>query len=186
MQENKKIAQEKEIEIPVSYEKKKNDREEELDQSEGNVDYKALAEEYLDHLQRLQSEFSNYKKRVDKEREELFSTAKGELVLKLLPVLDDLERMLDHYEEYGECNCDAVKLIYQNLVKILTDEGLEKIAAVGEQFDPEFHEAVGVEETDSEQEDLVLEEWQKGYLFGGKLLRPSRVKVGKSKKVGDV
>ncbi len=133
----------------------------------------------------MQSEFSNYKKRVDKEREELFSTAKGELVLKLLPVLDDLERMLNHYQKQGECNCDAVELIYQNLLKILTEEGLEKVRTVGKKFDPNFHEAVGVEEVNAEQEDLVLEEWQKGYRFGGKLLRPSRVKVGKLKRVSD-
>jgi len=150
-----------------------------------DVDYEAPAAEYREHVQRLQSEFSNYKKPVDKERGELFSTAKRELVLKLLPVLDDLERMLDHYQKQGECNCDAVELIYQNLANILAGEGLEKVHAVGEEFDPNFHEAVGVEEVNAEQEDLVLEEWQKGYRFGGKLLRPSRVKVGKLKKVGD-
>ena len=185
MQEKKKIDREKEIEVPVSYVEEKDNGEQQLDQTGREMDYKSLAEEYLDHLRRLQSEFSNYKKRVDKEREELSSTVKGKLVLKLLPVLDNFERMLDHYHKSGECNCDAVELIYQNLVKILTEEGLESIKAVGEKFDPSFHEAVSIEETDSDNEDIVLEEWQKGYLFDGKLLRPSRVKVGKLKKVGE-
>lgn len=134
---------------------------------------------YVEQLQRLQAEFSNYRKRVEKERESLFSTAKGELVVKLLPVLDDFERMLNHHQNGNSCSVDGVRMIYQNLKKLLMEEGLEEIPSVGEAFDPEFHEAVGVEETEADQDGMVLEDWQKGYRFGGRLLRPSRVKVGR-------
>lgn len=173
----------KEIVIPVSSpgEKGREDRVADKKRNSG-----ASEKEYIDQLKRLQAEFSNYRKRVDKERERLSSTGKGELVLKLLPVLDDFERMVNHHQQGNPCSLDGVQLIYQNLRKILSDEGLEEIPSIGERFDPEFHEAVGVEETGEDQDGLVLEESQKGYRFGEKLLRPSRVKVGKYvEKTGD-
>jgi molecular chaperone GrpE len=143
-------------------------------------------EGYIDQLQRLKAEFSNYKKRINEERKSLFSVAKSDLILRLLPVLDDFERMIDHHDKDGKCHLDGVKLIYQNLKKIMIDEGLEEVISVGEPFDPNFHEAVGVEETSSDQEGVVVEEWKKGYRFGGRLLRPSQVKVGKYvEKAGD-
>ncbi len=133
---------------------------------------------YVEHLQRLQAEFDNYRRRVDKERESMFAMAKGDLIQKILSVVDDLERMLDHHPEDGH-RTDGVRLIFKNLTKILSDEGLEEVPSLGMPFDPEVHEAVGVEETGEDQDGMVVEEWQKGYRFGSRLLRPSRVKVGK-------
>lgn len=135
--------------------------------------------EVVERLQRLQAEFSNYKKRIDNERKSLFSIAKGDLIMKLLAVLDDFERMVNHQGDDCRLSMDGVRLIYQNLRKILVDEGLEEIPAKGEKFDPEIHEAVSVETTEAERDGVVLEEWQKGYRFGGRMLRPSRVKVGR-------
>lgn len=138
-----------------------------------------LSAKYLDQLQRLQAEFSNYRKRIDNERISLFSLAKRETILKLLPVLDDFERMVNL--QNGDCrvNLDGVNFIYQNFKKILTEEGLEEIASVGEKFDPGVHEAVDVEQTEADKDGIVVEEWQKGYRFGGRMLRPSKVKVGR-------
>jgi len=135
--------------------------------------------DYIGHLQRLQAEFMNYKKRVEKERDELSSYAKGQLVVQLLPVLDDFERMLQHYGAKGYVNTDEVQLIFQNLRKVLTGQGLEEIDASEQTFDPQIHEAVSAEETDPSMNGKVLEVWRKGYRFGGKLLRPSQVKVAK-------
>ena len=133
---------------------------------------------YVEQLQRLQAEFDNYRRRVDRERETMYAMAKADLIQKILPVVDDLERMLNHHQE-GEHRTEGVRLIYKNLTKILTEEGLEEVPSLGMPFNPDFHEAVGVEETDEEQDGMVVEEWQKGYRFGNRLLRPSRVKVGK-------
>ena len=133
---------------------------------------------YVEHLQRLQAEFDNYRRRVDKERESMYAMAKGDLIQKILSVVDDLERMLNHHPE-NEHGTEGVRLIYKNLTKILSEEGLEEVPSLGMPFDPDVHEAVGVEETGADQDGMVVEEWQKGYRFGSRLLRPSRVKVGK-------
>ena len=133
----------------------------------------------LEQLQRLQAEFSNYKKRTEKERDQLYLLAKGDMILKILPVLDDFERMFAHHENHDQIQCEGIKLIVNKLKKILAEEGLEEIQPVGKQFDPDLHEAVGIEHTDEKHENLVLEEWRKGYQYHGKLLRPSHVKVGK-------
>ena len=135
--------------------------------------------EYVKQLQRLQAEFQNYKRRVEKDWAEVSSGAKGDFVVKLLPALDDFKRLLNHHRDQEPCPTGGVRLIYQKLIKILTDEGLEYIDAVGEEFNPDFHEAIGVKETGEEQEGKIVEEWEAGYTFSGKLIRPSRVRVGK-------
>lgn len=136
-------------------------------------------EHYLDRLQRLQAEFANYRRRNGEERKSLFAVAKGEMAQKLLPVLDDFERLIHHQNGDWETDLQGIRLIYQNLKKALNDEGLEEIPAEGEAFDPEIHEAVGVQETDADGDGRVLEVWQRGYRLGGRMLRPSRVKVGR-------
>lgn len=165
--------------IPVS----DSDITESEGQSEKSLDInqKEMSKEIdcLEQLQRLQAEFSNYKKRVEKEKEGLYELAKGDLILKLLPVLDDFHRMIDHHEKHDQIECEGIQLIFNKMKKMFKDEGLEEIQSVGEPFDPDLHEAVGIEKTHEDQENRVLEEWQKGYRFQGRLLRPSRVKVGK-------
>jgi molecular chaperone GrpE len=177
--EKNKSNRNREIVIPVSGSEGKNVSRMDDTLPDKKGDSEAADKDYLDQLQRLQAEFSNYRKRVEKERETLFSIAKGEIVSKLLTVLDDFERMVDHHQKNGQCSIDGVNLIYQNFKKVLSEEGLEVIPSIGERFDPDFHEAVGVEKTEEDRDGLVVEEWQKGYRFGGKLLRPSRVKVGR-------
>lgn len=178
------MVSEKEIIIPVTgSESKKRDDSNFINKKSGQfqISHEEKGEIKLlkDQLQRLQAEFINYKNRVTRERETDFSNAKGLLVTKILPVLDDFERMIDHHQVDRSCDVEGVTLIFQKLKKVLYEENLEEIQAVGQHFDPEFHEAVGVHETDVEQDGLVIEEWQKGYRLGKKLLRPSRVKVGK-------
>jgi molecular chaperone GrpE len=143
------------------------------------TDEEAKTVEYLDHLQRLKAEFDNYRKRVEKERETLYTQAKTDMIRNLLSVMDDLERMLNHHRDDSPCPTEGIRLIYQNFRKVLTSEGLEEIKAINEDFNPELHEAVSVEETSLDLDGKVLEEWQKGYCVAGKLVRPSKVKVGK-------
>ncbi len=133
-----------------------------------------------DQLQRLQAEFLNYKRRVEREKEEIGSYARGNLIREVLPVLDDLGRLIDHHGDDESVAVESVQLILQKFNKILTDEGLEPIEASDAEFDPEIHEALSVETVPVEKDGKILEEWEKGYRYHGRLLRPSRVKVGKA------
>lgn len=140
---------------------------------------------YLERLQRLQAEFMNYKKRVEKERMELSNFYKSELVGSLLPVIDDFERMLDHANDENNEFSTGVKLVYQKFIDVLSEQGLKSINAKGQKFDPSIHEAVLIENSDDGEDEVVAEEWRKGYLFNERLLRPAQVKVLKSEKVDD-
>jgi len=137
---------------------------------------------YLERLQRLQAEFANYKRRVEKEKLELSDLFKSQLVSSLLPVIDDFERMLDH-TDHDEDNefLKGVKLIYKKLIDVLKEQGLKPIEAVGARFDPGLHEAVLIENGEDGEDEIVTEEWRKGYLFNNRLLRPAQVKVLKTK-----
>ena len=118
----------------------------------------------------------------EKERMELSTYIKSELISKLLPVLDDFNRLIENCHEKRCADSEiGMKLIYDKLYNILSDEGLEKLDSVGTEFNPELHEAVHVEQGDGDNDNQVLEEWQAGYLFKQKLLRPAKVKVYKSK-----
>lgn len=165
-----------EHEIPVTIENSNDQKPEEKQAprvEEKNVDY-------LQHLQRLQAEFDNYRKRTEKEKGQQYLFGKSQLMVQLLPVLDDFERMLDHHGQNGAEDTQAAQLIYQKLLKTLTDEGLEVVVTENEDFNPEFHEALSMEEVDNQDLDhKILETWQKGFCFHERLLRPARVKVGK-------
>ena len=173
-QETSEISNEEDNEVPVNIKDSKEDIKEETESASEEKD-----NEYLLHLQRLQAEFANYRNRVEKERVGMYNLAKGEVIGKLLAVLDDLERMIEHHQEDRQCELEGVQLIYQKFKKILTDEGLTEIECVDQPFDPELHEAVGVVKTEKEKDGMVMQEWQKGYQFADKMLRPSRVQVGK-------
>lgn len=179
MSEEKKDQQhnekEKETEIPVENVDAKNSKNEKSAKKKSEAD----AQDYLNHLKRLQAEFTNYKARVDKERVALYDLAKSDLIAKILPVIDDLDRMIDHHEEDKTCEVNAIQLIVQKFKKTLTDEGLEEIECEGQPFNPEIHEALGVAETDEDKDGIILQEWQKGYKYGDRLVRASRVQVGK-------
>ncbi|MDM7925308.1 MAG: nucleotide exchange factor GrpE [bacterium] len=135
---------------------------------------------YLDQLRRLKAEFDNYRKRVEKEKSEFFGMAKGRVITGLLPVLDDLERMAMFAKSAEGDFASGVELIFQKMKAALSSEGLSEIKSVGQPFDPEFHEAIETVACVPEQDGMVVEELQRGYTLQGRLLRPSRVRVGKS------
>jgi molecular chaperone GrpE len=141
------------------------------------------AEEYLANWQRAQADFINYKRRTEQERQEFASYANADLMLSLLPVLDDMDRALDvapSADPEGPGWLEGVRLVDRKLRSILEAQGLKPIEAVGEPFDPNFHEAI---RQDHGKEGVVLEEIQKGYMMKDKLLRPARVVVGKGEGV---
>lgn len=139
---------------------------------------KKKAEEYYTLLQRLKAEFDNFRKRTQKEKEEAVKFASERVILSLLPVLDNLERAV----ESSRTNQDfvsfsqGVEMILRQFRKVLEDEGLTPIEAVGKEFDPNLHEALLKVESD-QGENIVLEELQKGYYLKDKVLRHSKVKV---------
>ncbi len=143
------------------------------------------APELLTQLQRLQAEFENYKKRVEKERGELSTLANGALVRKLLPVLDNFELALGNVPEGGRAGGRAsvykgMELIYAQLVETLEAEGLAAIApAAGAKFDPYRHEAMLAEAQEGAEKNTVLEVLQKGYALKDRVLRTAKVKVAK-------
>ncbi|MGH9867532.1 MAG: nucleotide exchange factor GrpE [Candidatus Polarisedimenticolia bacterium] len=138
----------------------------------------ALAEKdrYQDLWTRARADFDNLRKRVEREREEETTRAGAALVRDILPVLDNLERALADPSVTGSVR-DGVALIHRQLKDVLVRAGLEPIEALGETFDPVYHEAVVTERTPRFEHNRVLEEIQKGYLYRGRVLRPSLVKV---------
>lgn len=145
---------------------------------------KARAEEYLDQWRRERAEFSNFKKRMDKEREEVVKFANSLLVAKLLPVLDDFDRALATLppELRDFTWVDGIYLIQRKVQMILEQEGLTAFGQVGEKFDPNLHEAVIHEETDAQSDGHITAVVQKGYRLGDRVLRPALVKVAKNTK----
>jgi len=132
--------------------------------------------ELHDRLLRSQAEFQNLRKRTEKERVELFEYASMEAVRVLLPVLDDFARAMKSEstdKEYGA----GIELIYNRFYDTLKKLGLEPMESVGKPFDPQVHHAVDMVETDEAPDHTVLDEFQRGYNFKGRLLRPAMVKV---------
>jgi molecular chaperone GrpE len=129
-----------------------------------------------DRLLRKQAEFENYRRRSERDRSEFLQCAGMEIIRDLIPVLDDFERAMKA-ETSDKSYAKGIELIYQRLYDYLTRMGLEPIEAQGKPFDPNLHQAVDRKETDEAEDQTVLEEYQRGYNFKGKLLRPSMVKV---------
>lgn len=133
-------------------------------------------EELTELLQRVQADFENYKKQIEKEKAEFVKYVTEKLIVKLLPVLDSFEIALKNTDD-KEKFVKGVELIFSQLYSTLEQEGLKPIKAVGEHFDPYRHEVLMKEK--SEKEDVILEELQKGYTLNGKVIRHSKVKIGK-------
>jgi molecular chaperone GrpE len=142
---------------------------------------KKLCNEYLAGWQRARADFLNYKKQELERIKELGNLTRTELILKILPILDNLERAKSQIPEDLK-NSDWVEGILQienQFRNFLQEEGVEEIKAEGEKFDPNFHEAVEEIETKDKKSGEILEVLEKGYLFRGQLLRPAKVKVAK-------
>jgi len=149
--------------------------QEKIDELETNL--AELNDKYL----RLFSEFDNYRKRTLKERIELTKTASEELIVELLPVMDDFERALKSMETVVENKntTDGVKLIYNKFVNILSKKGLEAMKTTGNEFDTDFHEAItNIPAPSEEMKGKIVDEIEKGYLLSGKVIRFAKVVVG--------
>lgn len=140
-----------------------------------------LAEERLNQLKYLQADFENYRKSLDREKEQIVELANECLIKDLLVVLDDFERALQSMKEGKDK--EGLSMLYKNFFKILEQHGLKPIEALGKKFDPYYHEAVLREKSDRE-EGTILEEFQRGYMLKSKVIRHSKVKVAEKSSEG--
>jgi len=136
-------------------------------------------ERLKDKFLRKAAEFENYKRRTENDQLNLIKYSAFSFILKLLPVMDDFERSLDHIEEAKDIEAlkAGLKLVYEKLSKALDAEGVKKINAVGKPFDVNFHEAILQRKDDSVKPYTVLEEIEKGYLYKDKVVRHAKVIV---------
>lgn len=132
----------------------------------------ALNAKYL----RLMADFQNYKRRTEKEKGDIYAYANEKIVTELLTVMDNFERALQH-EAADESFAEGMRMIFKQLTGVLEKAGLEEINALGEDFDPNFHNAVMMEDNADYESGKVTEVMQKGYLLNKKVIRPSMVKV---------
>lgn len=136
------------------------------------------AEATFARYQRLAADFENYKRRTRQDLTDRTQFANEELLRKLLPLRDNLQRALEHAPEGIDRNWfDGIKLVVRQFDDVLQAQGLSTIPAVGEKFDPAKHEAIASEETDEHEEGTIVEEMQPGYRLHNRVLRPTLVKV---------
>lgn len=133
-------------------------------------------EELTDRLKRSMAEFDNFRKRTEKEKASMYVIGAKEIVEKILPVVDNFERGLAQAPE-GDAFADGMKMIYKQLMTTLNDLGVKAIDAVGQEFDPNFHNAVMHVDDEAVGENIVVEELQKGYTYKDFVVRHSMVKV---------
>jgi molecular chaperone GrpE len=140
---------------------------------------RAERDSLLDRLARAQAEFENARRRAAKEQQDFRDFATVEAIKTLLPVIDSFERALQAKSEPADFR-SGVELIYKQLQDALNRLGVRPITAKGEQFDPHLHEAIEMVETPDAADHEVIEEWQRGYKFKDRLLRPAMVKVARN------
>ena len=172
--DSKNSSEKKGVKLELSREelieeiREKNQKIEELD---------AEIDDLLNRLQRLQADFVNYRKRSQREKAEMTIQGKIELASSLLPIFDNFERALKAEDSDSEFY-NGVKMIYQQFLKAFSDEGIEEIKAEGEEFNPEFHEAImKVEAEEDIEKELVIDVMQKGFMIEGRVIRPAMVRV---------
>ena len=163
----------------------------ELEELRGEIeDLQREKDEVFEKLQRVSADYANFQKRVPKQIADTVSYEREKIIRTLLPVLDNFERTLQnaHSAENVQAIIKGVQIIYDQMLDILKSHGVEQIKALGEKFDPALHEAMMQQAEPDRDEDIVLEEFQKGYKLNGRVTRPSKVVVNKlpSEKVSDV
>lgn len=139
----------------------------------------AELEEAQNSKLRLQADFDNYKKRVEREKQNLINYAVEGMVSELLPVIDNFERALDVKEADFEGFYQGVEMIKNQFIEALKSQGLEEIEALDQPFDPNYHNAVSQMESEDHDSDIVVQVFQKGYKIKDKVVRPSMVVVSK-------
>ena len=137
----------------------------------------------LERMLRLQADFENARKRLERDKSEFIKFANKEIIAELLSFVDDFQRAFDAADKTNDFDVlhKGVEMILNRLLNLLKQNGISSIEAVGKPFDPAYHEAMMQEESDEHPENTVIEELQKGYLLDNRVLRTAKVKVSKNK-----
>jgi len=170
-------------ELHFHLEDERQEKEKEIEELKKMLEEKEKEfKEHHDRLLRLAADFDNYKKRAAREKEDWAKFANEELIRAILPFIDNLERALNHAQKVTDTGVliEGVRLTVQQLLQTLNRFGLSSIQSVGKPFDPALHEAMLVVETEKQEPNQVVEEFQKGYLLNDRLLRPATVSVSKT------
>ncbi|MDO4764870.1 MAG: nucleotide exchange factor GrpE [Eubacteriales bacterium] len=130
-----------------------------------------------DAYRRMLAEFDNYRKRSIKEKEMMFEKGAADIIESLLPILDDFDRAFQHLPEEKDSVISGMEMVFKKMITTLEGMGVEEIKALGEEFDHDLHSAISHEENPDFGENIVSEVYQKGYLYKGKVIRHSVVKV---------
>ena len=159
--------------------------EEEIKETDIAAELEAKVNELEDKLLRKAAEFENYKRRTENDQFNLLSFAAESFITKILPVIDDFERSLDHISdaESAEAIKDGIMLVYDKLIKILDEQGVKKIDSVGKPFNVDYHDALMQVKDDTVPAHTVVEEVEKGYMYKNKVIRHAKVIV--SEDVGE-
>ena len=179
MEKDKKLNEEMEEEKLINEEAV--DEAEEAQEKTDSDEQDSLASEINDlqtKLVRLQADFQNYKKRVEKEKDDLVSIGVVSIANEIFPVIDNFERALEHEGE-SESFKEGMELIYKGLKNALKAKGIVELKALGEDFNPDFHQAVSMGHSDEYKENQVIEVLLKGYEYNGKVIRHAMVIVNK-------
>lgn len=169
---------EEEKETPEDGSDKKDDQDNEDNKEEEKEEEKEDDEDLNTKYLRLMADFQNFKKRSQKQRSDTLAYANAEIVGQLLEVMDNFERALEQDADEGQEGFkEGMQMIFDQLKGVLDKTGVEEIKAIGEVFDPNFHNAVMTEDTDEYESGHVSGVMQKGYMLKGRVVRPSMVKV---------
>ena len=161
-------------------EEKKNKSTEEMDELSKRVEeLEKEVEENKDKILRKAAEFENYKRRTENDQLNLLKYTGETLIMKLLPAIDDFERSMQHMDDAKDVKSikEGLQLVYNKLMKILDEQGVKKIEAVGKPFDVDYHEALMQRKDESVPPHTVLDELEKGYMYKDKVVRHSKVIV---------
>lgn len=133
-------------------------------------------DELFSKLQRVSADYANYQKRAPKQIADTICYEKEKIIKTLLPILDNLEHTLANAESAEDVNVlvKGIKIIYDQMLDTLKSHGVEQIKALGEKFDPALHEAMMKKGDEEQEENIVLEEFQKGYTLNGRVIRPTK------------
>lgn len=180
---SKKSKMEKDVDINAAGEEEvveETAKESGAEQAEAVVENKEASkeeEELNTRYLRLAADFQNFKRRVEKEKSDIYACANEKIVVDLLDVIDNFDRALEHSSTGGESFADGMKMIFKQLKGVLEKNGVEEILSLGEEFDPNFHHAVLTDASDQYESGKVTAVLQKGYLLNKRVIRPAMVKV---------
>ena len=177
-EQNNNIEEEKNLENP-SQQKEEQNRQVQENSETKLAELEIQVKEWHDKFLRKAAEFENYKRRTETDQFNLINYAAESFIVKLLPIVDDFERSLQHIDKNSNIDAvkEGIKLVYDKFVRVLEDQGIKKMQAKGNQFNVEYHDALMQKKDDTVPPHTVLEEIETGYLYRDKVIRHAKVIV---------